>query len=137
VKCLARDVLELNAVLGKHGGLNLLPKVVLRFSRVQRAVRAEFEVISEAQAKILEQFKAFDAQGNAITQKQPDGTEVFKLKDQPAYMAAIKDLLAAEVDIPGDQFEADDLIRGEVNSDVVTALHWAIKPESPATPPTP
>lgn len=135
MKCTARDVLELNAVLGKHGGLNLLPKVVLRFSRVQRAVRAESEVIGEAQAKILEQFKTFDAQGKAITQKQPDGTEVFKLTDPAAYQAAIKDLLAAEVDIPGEQFNADDLIRGEVNSDVVMALHWAIKPE--ADPPKP
>ena len=48
--------------------------------------------------------------------KQPDGTEVFKLTDQRAYLAALKDLLAAEVDIPGEQFEADVLIRGEVNS---------------------
>lgn len=127
MKCTARDIIDLTNAFAAHGGINLPAKVVLPFSRLQRAVKMEAETIGEAQQKLLDQHAAKDAEGKTITIKLPDGREDIQLADPPAFKAAIKQLMASEVEIPGEQFAADDLIRGEINSDLVAALHWAIK----------
>lgn len=134
MKCTARDIIDLSNALTKHGGINLLPKVVLRFSRLQRAVRAEAETISEAQQKITDEHLLRGDDGLPVKVTLPDGREDFRLKDPKAYAAAIKDLLSAPVEIAGEPFETEDLIRGEIHSDVVAALHWVFAPEKPATP---
>jgi hypothetical protein len=127
MKCTARDIIDLHNALTVYGGLNLPAKTVLPFSRVQRAVRTEAEAIMEAQEKLVQQHQERDSEGKPVEIALPGGGTDRKIKDMVAYRADIKTLHAAEVEIPGEKFAADDLIRGEVNSTLVAALHFALK----------
>lgn len=127
MKCTARDIVDLHQALTVYGGLNLLPQTVLPFSRIQRAVRAEAETIAEARERLVQQHLLLDADSKPIEIALPNGTTDRKVKDLAVYNKAIKEFMASPVEIPGDQIPFADLIRGEVNSTLVAALHWVFK----------
>lgn len=127
MKCTAADIQDLAAAFARHGGMTVPAKLALPFGRFQRAVKAEAEVINEAVQAATQQHLARDAAGKPVEIKLPDGRTDYRVTDPDAYQAAIREIRAGAVEIPGEPFPASELFRVEVPSDLVAALVWAVK----------
>jgi hypothetical protein len=121
------DLLQSISALSLVGQIHLPVRVSHRIAQVMRQANALNQDYDVARLKLIDQFAAKDDAGKVIETRDPAGGQmVATFKDKAPFDAALKELQAIEVEIPGNGIKTDDLGDVKLPPNVLAALHWLI-----------
>lgn len=124
MKITVDDCIQAHSALAKHGGIELLPAVAIRFGRIAKILRDEAENAGDVLGQISRKHMVKGPDGKPLKTETPAGP-TFEYIDPAAHRDEIKPVLKTEVVIEGELFKVSDLPTDKrVNTDLTTALHF-------------